>query len=106
MSSEVTSYLRQHQKTIAPLHKDYSLRFWDLSLAGNNREFEKALVESKERYLKVYNNREEFRQLREWKHAHLQLDEFDGRLLKVVHDAFLPNQIDEHVLREIVERET
>ena len=66
MSAEVTSYLRQHQKTIEPLHKDYSLRFWDLSLAGNNREFEKALVESKERYLKVYNNREEFRQLREW----------------------------------------
>jgi len=106
MSAEVTSYLRQHQKTIEPLHKDYSLRFWDLSLAGNNREFEKALVESKERYLKVYNNREEFRQLREWKHADLQLDEFDGRLLKLVHDAFLPNQIDEHVLREIVERET
>jgi peptidyl-dipeptidase A len=106
MSAEVTSYLRQHQKTIAPLHKDYSLRFWDLSLAGDNREFEKALVESKERYLKVYNSREEFRQLREWKDADLQLDEFDGRLLKLVHDAFLPNQIDEHVLREIIERET
>src|SRR5262249_10083823 len=54
----------------------------------------------------VYNNKKEFHQLREWKAAGVQLDEIDARQLKLIHDAFVPNQIDEDVLRDIVERET
>jgi|SRR5579883_1050925 len=106
MTSEVGEYIRRHEATIAPLVKDYSLRFWDLSLAGTNDAFEKALVEAKERYLKVYNNREEFQQLRQWKAAGLRLDELSAREFKVIYDTFVPNQIEPDVLRDIVERET
>ena len=69
MSAEIGSYVRQHEAIVAPLHKEYSLKFWDLSLDGNNPQVESALVEAKERYLKVYNNRDEFQQLRDWKSA-------------------------------------
>jgi peptidyl-dipeptidase A len=105
-SSEVRSYLNYHEALITPLHKDYSLRVWDLSLSGNNEAFEKALVAAKERYLKVYNNREEFRQLREWKASRVQVDELEARQLRLIHDAFVPHQIEEEVLRDIVQRET
>jgi peptidyl-dipeptidase A len=87
------------------LLKDYSLKLWDLSLNGNDEALEKALVASKERYLRVYTNRDEFRQLREWKAAGLQLDELEARQLRLIHDAFVPNQIDEAVLRDIIQRE-
>ena len=30
----IKEYIDQHAKTIAPLHKDYSLKFWELSLKG------------------------------------------------------------------------
>ena len=106
MSTEVSDYIRRHEDVIAPLYKDYSLRFWDLSLDGTNQTLEKSLVEAKGRYLKVYNNREEFRQIREWRDAGIQLDEIQSRQLKLIHDAFVPNQIEEDVLRDIVERET
>ena len=106
MTAQVRDFIRRHESTMAPLHKDYSLRFWDLSLAGNNEEFEKRVVEAKERYLKVYNNREEFRRLRGWRALPMQLEELDARQLKLIHDAFVPNQIEEDVLRNIVERET
>ena len=106
MSAEVSAYIRHHGDVIAPLHKDYSLRFWDLSLAGANEEFERAFVAAKGRYLKVYNNREEFRRLSEWKVSGVRLDELEARQLKLIHDAFVPNQIEEAVLRDIVERET
>src|SRR4030095_14568982 len=99
MTAEIRSYIQQHNNVIAPLHKDYSLRMWDLSLDGNNEALEKALVSAKERYLKVYNNREAFRRLREWKKAAAHLDEIEARQLKVIHDSFVPNQIDEEVLR-------
>jgi peptidyl-dipeptidase A len=106
MSSEINAYIRQHEAEIIPLSRDYSLKFWALSLSGNDPELEKALVTAKERYLRVYNNREEFRRLRAWKASSAQLGELEARQLKLIHDAFVPNQIDEVVLRDIVERET
>ena len=105
MISEISSYIAGHGTTIAPLHKDYSLKLWDLSRSGSE-DLEKAVVEAKERYLKVYNSREEFRQIREWISHNPPLDEVAARQLKLIHDSFVPNQIEPHVLRDIVERET
>jgi hypothetical protein len=34
------------------------------------------------------------------------MDTIDARELKLIHDSFVPNQIEESVLRDIVERET
>jgi peptidyl-dipeptidase A len=104
--TEVGNYIRHHENVVAPLSKDYSLKFWDLSLNGNNKSLEEALISAKERYLKVYNNRDDFRLVREWKTASLPLDEIAARQLKLIHDTFVPNQIEEDVLRDIVERET
>ena len=106
MFADTHNYIRHHESVIAPLHKEYSLKFWALSLNGTDASLEKDLVTAKERYLKVYNNREEFRQIREWKSQTAGLDEIAARQLKLIHDAFVPNQIPEHVLRDIVERET
>ena len=105
MISEISSYIAEHGATIAPLHKDYSLKVWDLSLSGSE-EFERALVEAKERYLKVYNRNEEFRQIRGWMSQNPALGDVEARQLKLIHDAFVPNQIEPDVLRDIVERET
>ena len=105
MTAEISNYIREHEATVKPLHKDYSLRVWELSLSGNDA-LEKALVAAKERYLKVYNNREEFKKVREWKSSGAQLNAVEARQLKLIHDSFVPNQIEEDVLRDIVERET
>jgi len=104
--TEVRGYINYHEGIIAPLHKNYSLKLWDLSLDGNNEALSKALITAKEQYLKVYNNRAEFRQLQAWKATGLQLDDIDARQLKLIFHAFVPNQIEEEVLRDIVERET
>jgi peptidyl-dipeptidase A len=106
MSNDVSAYIRGHESVIAPLYKDYSLRFWDLSLDGINPALEKSLVEAKGRYLNVYNNHEEFRQVREWKDSRIPLDEIEARQLKLIHDTFVPHQIEAAVLHDIVQRET
>ena len=105
MTAEISEYIRQHEATVAPLYKDYSLKFWALSLSGN-AENEKALVAAKEKYLKVYNNREDFQKLRTWMTSGVHVDPIQARELKLIHDSFVPNQIEESVLRDIVERET
>lgn len=105
-TSEISAYIRQHETVIAPLQKEYSLKFWELSLDGKNQELEKALVAAKERYLKVYNDHAEFRRIREWRLANVELNPIESRQLKLIHDSFVPNQIDADVLHDIVERET
>ena len=105
MNSEISKYIAGHTAVITPLHKDYSLKFWNLSLSGNE-ECEKELVAAKERYLKVYNNREEFKQVREWKASQVPIDELQARQLRLIYDAFVPNQIEPEILRDIIERET
>ena len=102
---EISSYIKRHEQTIVPLYKEYNLKYWDLSLAGNEAA-EQALVAAKQRYLRVYNNREEFRQLQEWRNASRALPPEEARQYKLIYDAFVPNQIDEEVLKEIVEKET
>src|SRR5262245_28850266 len=105
MTTEIRDYIRKHEAQIAPLSRDYSLRFWELSLSGDE-EVEKQVVAAKERYLKVYNNAEEFRQIQAWKASPSELDPIEQRELKLIYDSFVPNQIPEDVLRDIVERET
>ena len=105
MKTEISQYIGHHEQTIIPLYKDYSLRVWELSLTGTP-VLEKALIEAKEKYLKVYSNRDEFRQVKQWQSSALQLDPVEARQLKVIHDNFVPYQIEEDVLRDIVERET
>lgn len=105
MSREIAAFIKEHEATVGPLYKDYSFKFWELSRNGNEQR-EKELVESKERYLKVYANKNDFKQLRTWKAAASQLPEIEARQYKLIHDTYVPNQIEEDVLRDIVERET
>jgi len=105
MTREIAAFIKQHEGTVAPLYKDYSLKFWELSRNGNEQR-EKELVESKERYLKVYANKDDFKQLKAWKSAASQLPEIEARQFKLIYDTYVPNQIEEDVLRDIVQRET
>src|ERR1041385_7052471 len=105
MSTRIGEYIDRHSEIVAPLFKDCSLKFWEFSLSGND-ELEKALVIARERYLKIYNDREEFAQIRHWISSNPTFDEVEARQLKLIHDAFVPNQIEPDVLRDIVERET
>jgi len=105
MAREISEFIDEHERTIAPLYKDYSLKFWELSTNAND-EREKALVEAKARYLQVYNNKNDFQRLRGWLEQAKHLPELDARQFKLIYDLYVPNQIEEAALREIVERET
>jgi hypothetical protein len=105
VTQEIPAFIQQHEQTIIPLSIDYSLKFWELSLDGT-AEREKALVAAKERYLKVYSNKPEFQQLRVWLSAAAQLPEVEARVFKLIYDTYVPHQIEEDILRDIVERET
>src|ERR1051325_5050575 len=86
MSSSISEYIDRHTEIVGPLHKDCSLKFWEFSLTGNP-ELEKALVTARERYLKIYNDREELAQIRRWISGNPPLNQVEARQLKLIHDA-------------------
>src|SRR4051812_21623843 len=102
---EILAYIRQHEAAIQPLQKDYCEKIWQLSLSGDEK-LEQELVEAKTRFLQVYNNHEEFRQLQAWKPAAQSLGPLEARQFKLIYDSFVPHQIEPAVLQEIVQRET
>src|SRR5262249_49618629 len=105
MTTEINAFIEQHEQTVIPLSIDYSLKFWELSIDGTEQR-EKALVDAKERYLRIYSNKADFRQLRDWRSTASQLPPVDPRVFKLIYDTYVPHQIDEDVLRDIVQRET
>ena len=103
MAAEITEYIRQHEATVAPLYKDYSLKFWELSLSAmpttRKRSWLRRRSTSRSTTI-ASTSKASLRSIRR------PMDTIDARELKLIHDSFVPNQIEESVLRDIVERET
>ena len=105
MHKELRAFLTQHNKTIEPLHRDYSRSFWEMSLAGTPESVD-ALVAAKGRYLDVYRDRKAFERLKSWrKEMSGDLGEVSARELECAYLDFLPYQMDADVLKEIVYKE-
>ena len=67
MSAEIGSYIRHTRDRHCSTAQRLQPQILGPFPRRQRQKSEKALVEAKERYLKVYNNREEFRSVREWK---------------------------------------
>src|SRR5215813_12139549 len=105
MSDEIAAFIKEHERAVTPLYVDYNKKFWDLS-TNASEEREKAAVEAKQRYLQVYSNKDDFRRLRAWRTTTQELSDLDARQFKLIYDTYVPNQMSDEVLRDIVERET
>jgi len=104
MSDEIAAFIKEHERTVEPLYVDYNIKFWELSTNASD-EREKAAVEAKQRYLQVYSNKDDFRRLRAWRPATRNLSDVEARQFKLIYDTYVPNQMSDQVLRDIVERD-
>lgn len=108
MQNEITEFLRQHEQKIEPRWNDYANRFWEMSISGTE-DNAKALSKSKDKYLQIYSNREEFSKLKSWREAirdGASVELLTERQVNVLYDSYVPYQIDESVLSDMVRRET
>jgi peptidyl-dipeptidase A len=107
MSQEISAFIQQHEQTAIPLSIDYSVKFWELSIGGTPQR-EQALVEAKDRYLRLYSDASDFGRLRAWRSSGEanRLSGVEARVFKLIYDSYVPNQIEPEILRDIVERET
>jgi peptidyl-dipeptidase A len=97
------SFIDAHVLTVEPLLKTRNLAEWNASVTGEKRYYD-AQSETEMQIKRVYSNRNDFANLKEWKSSETVTDPLLSRQLDVLINAYLPNQIDTVLLGKIVEK--
>ena len=99
------AFIAQHVETIAPLRKEANLASWDAAVSGKPEDYER----QKQLTLKIrniYSDPDEFAYLKNLMESDMPLDPVTARQIKILYNAYLPNQIDPSLVRDIVALES
>ena len=102
---EFAKFVEEHVARIEPLEKEGNLAYWKAALTGNEKDFERYSRLQLE-LQKIYTNREEFEYIKKVKESGRLKDEKLKRIADILYLAYLGNQIDSLLLKQIVELST
>jgi len=102
---EFAKFVEKHVSRIEPLEKEGNLAYWKAALTGSEKDFERYSRLQLE-LQKIYTNREEFEYVKKVKESGRLKDEKLRRIAEVLYLAYLGNQIDSLLLKQIVELST
>lgn len=95
-------FLDRHVQEVAPLLKQANLAYWTAAVTGKDSAYAQyAAYELKMRT--VYSNPKEFARLKAWKASGKIQDPLLVRQLELLYLAYLPNQIPQDLLKQIVD---
>jgi len=102
---EFAKFVEEHVARIEPLEKEGNLAYWKAALTGSEKDFERYSRLQLE-LQKIYTNREEFEYIKKVKESGRLKDEKLRRIADILYLAYLGNQIDSLLLKQIVELST
>lgn len=101
MEKALREFINRHVSVVEPLSKEMNLSFWKASVSGKKEDYDRtASLELKLR--QIYANREEFVQVKSFKDSGRIHDSLLKRQLTILFNAYLENQIDEILMKQIV----
>jgi peptidyl-dipeptidase A len=95
-------FVAAHVEKIKPLEKQAGLAWWDAAVTGDPNAYDRS-SELTLRIRKIYSDPKEFAFLKELKDSGQVKDKLLARQLTVLHNAYLANQIEPALLKQIVE---
>ncbi len=101
MTNELNEFIKGFEAKVKPLMKETSLAYWDASISGKDEDYKKA-SDLQVQLSKIFSNKADFAKLKAIKEANVIDDELLKRELNVIYNAYLPNQIDEKKLEEMI----
>jgi peptidyl-dipeptidase A len=97
----VQRFIDLQVKTVSPLLKESGLAYWSAATTGDSAEYRK-YMQADLKVRQTYGNPFEYKQLGEWKASGKITNPILARQLDVLLNAFLPNQVESDLLRQIV----
>ena len=100
--TELDRFITRHVEKIKPIDKEANLAWWGAALSGQPEDYDKVRELTLE-IRQVYSNPGEFSFLEEVKASGQVKDAVLARQLDVLHNAYLENQIEPELLRQLVD---
>lgn len=90
--------------TVAPLQQRLCLLYWELATTGKP-EVAEQLAKTEKELARIFSNRTEFQQVKQWQ-ADGITDPLLSRQIDLLVNDYLPNQLDEKTLADLIDRQT
>jgi peptidyl-dipeptidase A len=99
---QLQEFVDSHVDKVKPMHKETNLAYWDAATSGKAEDYEK-VSELTLKIRQVYSDPEDFALLKDAKEAGLPKDPVLARQSDMLYNAYLGNQIDAELLKELVD---
>ena len=97
------SFIDNYLETVKPLQQKAALLYWEAATKGDEESFTK-FSEIDLQLRQIHSDPDKFAELKILQESGAVQDELLARQLDVLYNAYLPNQIDTTLLRQIVEK--
>ena len=102
---QLQAFITAHVAKVAPMSKEANLTYWSAATTGNETDYKK-FSEQQFEIQKIYMNHREFEFLKGLKQSGQIKDAILSRQLSKLYFAYLTNQIDEGLLKQITDLST
>ncbi len=100
---QMHSFIENYLETVKPLQQKAALLYWDAATKGDKESFA-TYSEIDLQLRQIHSDQEKFAELKTLKESGAVQKKLPARQLDVLYNAYLPNQIDTTLLRQIVEK--
>ncbi|MGD8785954.1 MAG: M2 family metallopeptidase [Phycisphaerales bacterium] len=100
--TELENFITAHVEKIRPISKEMSLAYWDASISGKSEDYDKVSKLTLE-IRQIYSDPEDFGFLKEMKESGRVKSPVLSRQLDLLYNAYLENQIEPELLKQIVD---
>ncbi len=101
INREFKEFVAQYEQKVIPLYQKYNEAAYNAAVSGDEEQY-KLATEYKIMLSKIHSNKESFKKLEYIKNSKLITDSLLSRELEELYNLFLPNQIEEGKLVEII----
>ncbi|MFH1717362.1 MAG: M2 family metallopeptidase [Planctomycetota bacterium] len=99
---QLQQFITTHVEKIEPMNKEMNLAYWDAAISGKSEDYDK-VSELTLKIRRIYSDPQGFALLREMKQSGHVDTPILSRQLNALYNAYLGNQIDPGLLKEIVD---
>lgn len=103
MEKKLSAFLAAHVEQIEPMMKEMNLAYWNASLSGEKEDFDK-YADLQLKIRTIYADTSDFAMLKQIKASDQVKNPLLKRQLDLLYNAYLSNQIDPDMLKQIVEK--
>ncbi len=102
---QMENFITNHVEKVQPMMKEVNLSYWDAAISGKAEDYDK-VSELTLKIRQVYSNTDDFAFLKKMKESGKVKNAVLARQLDVLYNAYLENQIDPELLKQIVDLST